>query len=55
MGASLVRIGFEDSRYLTNEKVAMYNYELVEKLAALIHAMDLEVATPMEARKILGI
>ncbi len=55
IGARLIRIGFEDSRYLTNKKVAKYNYELVEKLAALIHAMDMEVATPLEARKILGI
>ena len=55
MGASLVRIGFEDSRYLSSKKVAKYNYELVEKLAALIRAMDLEVATPVEARKIFGI
>lgn len=55
VGARLIRIGFEDSRYLTNKRMARYNYELVEKLAALIHAMDMEVATPMEARKILGI
>ncbi len=55
MGASVVRIGFEDSRYLSAGKQAMYNYEIVRKLAALIHAMDLETATPDEAREILHI
>lgn len=55
MGATVVRIGFEDSRYLAPGKEASYNYELVEKLTALIHAMDIETATPEEARKIMGI
>lgn len=55
MGALVVRIGFEDSRYLTKEKEATYNYEEVEKLVHLIRAMDLEPATTKEAREILGI
>ncbi len=55
MGASIVRIGFEDSHYLSPEENAEYNYQLVEKLAALIRAMDFETATPEEARKIMGI
>ncbi len=53
MGAAVVRIGFEDSHYLAPEKQASYNCELVEKLSALIRAMDLEVATPEEARTII--
>lgn len=55
MGAAVVRIGFEDSRYLAPGREAAYNYEEVEKLAALIRAMDLEVATPSRAREIMGI
>lgn len=55
MGASVVRIGFEDSRYLSPGEQAQNNYEVVRKLAALIHAMDLETATSDEARKILHI
>jgi 3-keto-5-aminohexanoate cleavage enzyme len=55
MGALVVRIGFEDSRFLAKEKEAKFNYEEVERLVALIQAMDLEVATPNEAREILGI
>lgn len=54
LGASVVRIGFEDSRYLGPGREAVSNYEEVEKLAALIRAMDLETATPKEARTILG-
>lgn len=55
MGASVVRIGFEDSAHLAPGKKASSNRELVEKLAALIRAMDLEPATPREARQILGV
>ena len=53
MGATVVRIGFEDSAYLEEGKMAEYNYQLVEKAAALIRAMGLDVATPQEAREIL--
>ena len=55
MGASVVRIGFEDSSYLNKEKHASFNYELVEKLAALIRSMDFAPATPNEARRIMGV
>ena len=54
MGASIVRIGFEDSAYLAPGKEAVKNYEVVERLVQLIHAMGLEVATPNEARSIMG-
>ena len=53
MGATVVRIGFEDSAYLEEGKMAEYNYQLVEKAATLIRAMGLDVATPQEAREIL--
>lgn len=53
MGASLVRIGFEDSRYLAPDIEATENWQLVEKLAALLRAMDYQPATAAEARKIL--
>ncbi len=55
MGASVVRIGFEDSRYLAPGRQAVWNYEEVEKLANLIRAMDLEPATPDQARELMGI
>ncbi|HJA67937.1 MAG TPA: 3-keto-5-aminohexanoate cleavage protein [Candidatus Mediterraneibacter cottocaccae] len=55
MGASIVRIGFEDSCFLTENENAEYNWQLVEKLASLIRAMDFEPASPEEARTIMGI
>lgn len=55
MGASIVRIGFEDSPYLTPFVDATSNYELVDKLALLIRAMGFETATPDEARAIMNI
>jgi len=54
LGARLVRIGLEDSPYLNGE-VVTENPPLVAALAKLIQAMGLEVATPCEARKILGL
>lgn len=55
MGASVVRVGFEDSDYLSETERARYNYEIVEKTVALIRAMGLEPATPDEARAILNL
>ena len=55
MGADLVRIGFEDSKFLDPERRAENNLQLVDKLAALIRAMDREIATPDEARRMLNV
>lgn len=55
LGASIVRVGFEDSVYFAPGEVARTNVELVEKLAALIHCIGFDVATPAEAREKLGI
>jgi 3-keto-5-aminohexanoate cleavage enzyme len=55
MGATVVRIGFEDSPYLDENTDAEHNYQVVEKLVNLIRAMGLEPATPKEAREILKI
>ncbi|MDO4340894.1 MAG: 3-keto-5-aminohexanoate cleavage protein [Eubacteriales bacterium] len=54
-GASIVRIGFEDSRYLKEGIMANYNYEEVRYLADLIHQMGMETATPKETREMMGI
>ena len=55
MGATVVRIGFEDSNWLDEGQKAEYNYQLVSRLVKLIKAMGLEPATPEEAREILRI
>lgn len=55
MGATLVRVGFEDSRYLEEGVAAEKNYQLVEKLANLVRAMGMETATPEDVRSMLNI
>ncbi len=55
MGAKTVRVGFEDSNYLDEDTQVDTNAPLVEKTVKLIHAMDKEVMTPDEARKLLHI
>lgn len=55
MGATDVRIGFEDSCALGDDSVAIYNYELVERLSKLINAIGYSVATLEETRNIFQI
>lgn len=55
MGAAAVRVGFEDSIYYAPGKAAATNAELVEKIVSLIHQIGYEVATPQEARELLGL
>lgn len=55
MGAAAVRIGFEDSVFYAPGQAAATNADLVEKTVSLIHQMGLEVATPAEARDLLGL
>ena len=54
MGASFVRIGFEDSIYYAKPEYAKTNLILVKRLASLIKNMGLDIATAREAREILG-
>ncbi|UCE47411.1 MAG: 3-keto-5-aminohexanoate cleavage protein, partial [Phycisphaerales bacterium] len=55
IGASTVRVGFEDSFYYTPEKTATTNAALVTKLRTLVEAMGLEHMSADEARDVLGI
>ena len=55
LGASAVRVGFEDSFYHTPESTAKTNAELVTRLRILVEAMGLEPMTAKEARKKLNI
>lgn len=51
-----VRVGFEDNIYLQKDKVlAKSNAELVAKIANIARAIGREIASPQEARGILGI
>lgn len=55
MGASMIRVGFEDSVHFAPGEAAARNLVLVEKVVAFVRAMGCDIATPSEARKILGI
>lgn len=55
MGATVVRLGFEDSDWLDKGEKAEYNHQLVNRLVTIIRAMGLEPATSEEARQILHI
>ncbi|MDL2330907.1 3-keto-5-aminohexanoate cleavage protein [Odoribacter sp. OttesenSCG-928-A06] len=50
-----VRVGFEDNVYLSKGVLAKSNGELVEKVVRLAKELGREVATPAEAREILGL
>ena len=55
MGASVVRVGFEDSVFFAPGKAAQTNAELVERMVSLIKQIGYEVATCDEAREMLEI
>jgi 3-keto-5-aminohexanoate cleavage enzyme len=55
MGATVVRVGYEDSRYYAPGKSAASNAVLVEKLVSLIRQIGYDIAKPQETRQILGI
>jgi uncharacterized protein (DUF849 family) len=50
-----VRVGLEDNLYLGKGKLAPSNAALVEKAAGIIEVLGDSVATPAEARDILGL
>ena len=50
-----VRVGFEDNVYLDRGVLAKSNGELVERVVRLAKELGREIATPKEAREILGL
>lgn len=50
-----VRVGYEDNVYLSKGVLAKSNAELVEKVARLAKELGRDIATPKEARQILGL
>ncbi len=58
MGASMgsnVRVGLEDSLWLGPGKLAESNAAQVSRMRVILEALDLQVATPDEAREMLGL
>lgn len=50
-----VRVGFEDNVYISKGVLARSNGELVEKVVRMAKEMGRGIATPAEARRILGL
>ena len=50
-----VRVGFEDNVFLSKGVLAKSNGELVAKVVRLAKELGREIATPAEAREILGL
>ncbi len=50
-----VRVGLEDNIYIEKGKLAQSNGELVQKIVRLAKELGREIATPKEAREILGL
>jgi 3-keto-5-aminohexanoate cleavage enzyme len=50
-----VRVGLEDNIYVSKGVLAKSNAELVEKAVRIARELDREIATPDEAREILGL
>lgn len=50
-----VRVGFEDNIYYSKGVLASSNAQLVERIATISKAYGREIATPDEARRILGL
>ena len=49
------RVGLEDNIYYRRGELAASNAQLVDRLVKFVHELGLEVASPAEAREILGI
>ena len=54
MGGS-VRVGMEDNLYLAKGQLAKSNAEMVTKIKTILDKLDIETASPAEARQILGL
>ena len=48
-------MGFEDNVFYKKGELAVSNAQLVERIARISREMNREVATPNEAREILGL
>lgn len=50
-----MRVGMEDNFKVSKSRRAESNAELVNRAVRIIRALDCEVASPEETRKILGL
>jgi len=54
LGGAMIRVGLEDNLYYRHGQLAR-NVELVERTVRLLREMDYEVASPTEARQMMGL
>ncbi len=50
-----VRVGLEDSLFISKGKLAESNADQVAKIKRIVEDLSLEVATPAEAREMLAL
>jgi 3-keto-5-aminohexanoate cleavage enzyme len=50
-----VRVGYEDNPYMAPGELAKNNAVLVERMVGIAQRLGREIATPAEARQILGL
>ena len=50
-----IRVGMEDNVYYRRGELAKSNQQLVERAVRMCHELNREVATPAQAREMLGI
>ena len=50
-----VRVGLEDNVYYSRGRKAKSNAELVKRAVRISHELNREVATPAQARELLGV
>jgi 3-keto-5-aminohexanoate cleavage enzyme len=50
-----VRVGFEDNIYIRHGELAKSNADLVKRIVTIAEALNIEIAKPDEARKMLGL
>jgi 3-keto-5-aminohexanoate cleavage enzyme len=55
LGATCVRVGFEDNVYLRKGVLAESNAALVQQIAAIARSLGREVATVEQARELLSL
>jgi uncharacterized protein (DUF849 family) len=54
MGAN-VRVGLEDGLYIARGELAVSNAQQVTKIRRILEDLGMDIATPTEARQILGL
>jgi uncharacterized protein (DUF849 family) len=54
LGGQIIRVGLEDNLYYRQGELAR-NVDLVQRTVRILREMDYEIATPAEARRIMGL